>query len=215
MTRIRLKYVHAYCDRYGAPRYYFRKAGFKKIPLPDLPGSEAFMRAYEAALENAPRIVLGADRSKPGSVSAAIAGYFGSAAFAQLAKSSKRPKRRILERFREQHGDKRIATLEHRHIAAMLGAKAQTPGEARNFLAAMRALMRFAVSAGLRADNPTAGLANPKLRPGGHYTWTEQDISRFRGSAPHRYQGAARACAPALFRPAAFRCPPARPPTYS
>ena len=40
-------YVHAFIDRHGKPRFYFRRAGFKKTPLPgtlvprfhgDLPG---------------------------------------------------------------------------------------------------------------------------------------------------------------------------------
>jgi len=31
------KYVHGFIDRHGKPRFYFRKAGFKKVPLPGLP----------------------------------------------------------------------------------------------------------------------------------------------------------------------------------
>jgi hypothetical protein len=44
------KYVHGFIDRHGRPRFYFRRAGFKKIPLPGLPWSPAFMEAYEIAL---------------------------------------------------------------------------------------------------------------------------------------------------------------------
>jgi hypothetical protein len=28
------KYVHPYIDRHGKPRFYFRRAGFKQVPLP-------------------------------------------------------------------------------------------------------------------------------------------------------------------------------------
>jgi hypothetical protein len=31
------RYVKAYIDRHGKPRYYFRRLGFKEIALPGLP----------------------------------------------------------------------------------------------------------------------------------------------------------------------------------
>jgi hypothetical protein len=49
MTSIRLDYVHAFRDRHGKRRHYFRRAGFKSLPLPGSPGSEEFMRVYVAA----------------------------------------------------------------------------------------------------------------------------------------------------------------------
>ena len=44
---IRLKYVHAFRDRFGRMRYYFRRHG-KRTALPGLPGSGEFMAAYYA-----------------------------------------------------------------------------------------------------------------------------------------------------------------------
>jgi hypothetical protein len=35
------------------PRWYFRRRGCKRIPLPGVPGSAEFMQAYEAALSGA------------------------------------------------------------------------------------------------------------------------------------------------------------------
>ena len=50
MTRLRLKYVNAV--RKGAQTFfYFRRAGYKRLRLPGLPGSAEFMRAYQAALD--------------------------------------------------------------------------------------------------------------------------------------------------------------------
>ncbi len=43
------KYVHGFIDRHGKPRFYFRRAGFKKVPLPGLPWSSQFMEAYECS----------------------------------------------------------------------------------------------------------------------------------------------------------------------
>jgi hypothetical protein len=68
MTRLHLKYVQSYRGY-----HYFRKRGSPYVQLPGLPGSAEFMAAYQSALAAAP-VAIGKDtRSKPGSVSAAIA----------------------------------------------------------------------------------------------------------------------------------------------
>jgi hypothetical protein len=50
MTALRLRYVDRFRDRHGRIRYYFRRGKGPRIPLPELPGSNAFMVAYQAAL---------------------------------------------------------------------------------------------------------------------------------------------------------------------
>src|SRR5690349_9410412 len=108
MTRIRLDYIHEFRDRHGKVRRYVRLPGRKRVPLPGLPGTEAFMSAYVAALDGeAPHIEIGAARTKPGTVSAAIVSYYASVAFLNLAPGTRRMRRNILERFRAEHGDKR------------------------------------------------------------------------------------------------------------
>src|SRR5215813_2984519 len=93
MTKIRLKHIHAFRDRHGKARRYFRRDG-KRIALPVLPGSAEFMEAYQRALAETPnRPEIGASRTRPGTVNAAIISYFNSAAFAALAPDSKRSRR--------------------------------------------------------------------------------------------------------------------------
>jgi hypothetical protein len=105
------KYVQAFIDRTGKPRFYFRRPGFKSVPLPGLPWSPQFMEAYEAALTGEP-LQIGANRSRPGTVSAAITGYYNSQSFLSLAPTTQRPRRGILEHFRTEHGDKQVAGLQ-------------------------------------------------------------------------------------------------------
>jgi hypothetical protein len=50
MTRLRLEYVHEYRDCRGKLRRYFRRPGFKQIPLPGPPGSAEFMRPMSLRL---------------------------------------------------------------------------------------------------------------------------------------------------------------------
>jgi hypothetical protein len=49
------QYCNGFLDRHGRARWYFRRAGFKKVPLPGLPWSPEFMAAYEQALAGSQR----------------------------------------------------------------------------------------------------------------------------------------------------------------
>jgi integrase len=177
------KYVQGFIDRHGKARFYFRRPGFKGVALPGLPWSPDFMVAYEAALAEAPR-EIGARRTIPGTVNAVVIGYFGSAAFHNLAPASQRQYRGIMERFRRTHGDKRIAMLERRHVMEMLDAKADTPVAARDLLRCLRVLIRYAVNIGLRANDPTLGIRVVRPKSGGFHTWSEDDIAAFEAHYP-------------------------------
>ena len=76
MTIIRLRYVQQFNDRHGRTRSYFRRPGYPRTPLPGLPGSAEFMRAYQDALSGVRR-PIGASRSREGTISALIAAYYG------------------------------------------------------------------------------------------------------------------------------------------
>jgi hypothetical protein len=75
MTRLRLPYVHEFLDRHGKVHRYFRRCGCKAVRLPGHPGSAEFMTAYQAAFDGmAGPPLIGASRTKPGTVNAAIVG---------------------------------------------------------------------------------------------------------------------------------------------
>jgi integrase len=178
------KYVHGFIDRHGRPRFYFRRAGFKQVPLPGLPWSPEFMEAYQAALNETPPVEIGGGRTVAGTVNAVVIGYFASAAFQNLAPASRQHYRGIIERFRREHGEKRIATLERRNVLAMLDAKASTPAAARDFLGCLRVLIRYAIDIGLRDSDPTLGIKIAKPKSDGFRTWSEEDIALFESHYP-------------------------------
>jgi integrase len=208
LANLRLRYIHSFLDRHGKTRHYFRRPGFKGAPLPGLPGSAEFMDAYQAALagSTAPRIEIGASRTKPGSVAAAVALYFGSMAFGNLGPSTQSVRRRILERFREAYGERLFKGLERPHIEAMLAGKIATPHAARHFLNALRAVTGVAITANLRNDDPTAGIRVKVRDTGGFRTWTDDELASIRSGPSDRLPGAAGLCAAALDGAAAGRC---------
>src|SRR5689334_11589212 len=115
---VSLRYVHEYRDRHGKVRRYFRRPGQPKIALAGNPGSPEFVAAYQAA-QSGHKIErpIGIDRSAPGTVAAAIAAYYQDGAFLTLAPNTRRMRRQLLERFRVEHGDKRLAIMQQRHVA--------------------------------------------------------------------------------------------------
>jgi integrase len=173
------KYVHGYLDRHGKPRHYLRRPGRKEIPLPGMPWSPEFMEAYAAAMSQAAPIVIGAKRSAPGTVAEAVARYLSSAAFAGLAPSTQGMRRAILQRFRDQHGEKRIRKLEPEHVARLLGKL--RPYAQRNMRKTLRGLMAFALVDGLIDVDPTAEVKLMAVKDtGGFETWPLACIEQYR-----------------------------------
>jgi integrase len=179
------KYVQAFIDRSGKSRFYFRRPGFKSVPLPGLPWSPEFMATYEAAMggETAPRVEMGACRTKPGTINALVVSYYKSDEWTRLTSDTQKSRRRIIERFRAQHGDKRVALLRQEHIIKILGAIERSSAK-RNWLKAIRGLMQAAIPI-MRKDDPTAGITSIKLpKSKGHHTWTDDEIEQYRAYWP-------------------------------
>ena len=136
MARIKLKYVNAFANRGRKDkrvRYYFRRRGGKAMPLPGLPGSEEFMAAYAAALAGLPHVEIGASRTLPGTINALVVNYYRSDDWQKLAADTKKNRRRVIERFRAKHGNKRVALLQREHILGMLAA-IERPSAKRHWL---------------------------------------------------------------------------------
>jgi integrase len=159
--------------RYARARRHGKGHYFK-----NLPGTEEFAAEYQTWLVgNDERQGLG--RNKAGSVSALIAKYYRSAEWVGLSESTQATYRGILERFRQDHGDKPVALLERKHVRAMLANKANTPSAANNLLSIVRILMRFAVEEEWRKDDPTLGIERLKIKSGGFHCWTDDELETF------------------------------------
>jgi len=185
MRRKRLpKYVSEFSDRHGKARMRFRKKGHADYYFTGAPLSDQFWREYQACIEAKPIGKIGADRTAPGSISALIVAYYRSPEFAGLNPATKATYRGIIERFRQEHGDKRLALLERRHIKAIIAARADTPSAANNLLRMIRMLMRFAIDIGMRKDDPTYAMRGIRTKAGGFHSWSEEEITQFEAVHP-------------------------------
>ena len=182
MTRIRLKYVHAWVDQHGKPRHFFRRAGFKQVRLPGLPGSPEFMDAYQAALDSTARVEIGASHTKPGTINALVVNYYMSDEWAKLTADTKKRRQRTIEHFRMENGDKRVAMLRQEHILKMLAAISK-PTAKQHWLKSIRGLLRSGIPT-MRNDDPTGGISIKLPKTKGHHTWTDDEIEQYRSYWP-------------------------------
>jgi integrase len=182
MANIRIRFVKSYVVD-GRPYNYFRKPGCAPVKLPGLPGSEAFMAAYQAALSaDAPPSDIGAKRNAPGTIAALVAAYAASGIFRDLADETRRTRWPILRRFGDEHGTKRVATLKREHVDAMLRSKRPNPRQ--NFLKVLRPLMQFAISISWIKEDPTRDLRATVKRGDGFKPWGDDQIKTFRAVHP-------------------------------
>jgi integrase len=165
-------------------RVRFRKGG-TLVYLPGSPWSEPFMRAYAAALDGvaAPAEAIGAGRILPGSVNELIASY-RNLVFPTLAHSTQRNRRGILETFGREHGNKRVAHLEHEHVAAIVAAKKDTPDAANSLRKVLRLLLEHAIEIRMIAHNPAARVKRLKITGRGFHTWSDAEIAQYRAFWP-------------------------------
>jgi len=172
------QYVNGFTDRHGKARWYFRRAGFKKVPLPGLPWSPEFMAAYEHALAGQP-LQIGSARTSPGTVGALAASYFNSSDFRSLKPSSQAIYRGVIDRFCIQYGDNRVAGLKREHVVKLMAARAEKPVAANNLRKVLRAMMKHAVEIGLRVDDPTRDVKAIRVKSNGFHSWNEDEIAQF------------------------------------
>src|SRR5262249_46646061 len=150
-------------------------------PLPGAPGSEQFMAAYAMALASTSNAALeiGADRTSPGTINALVVNYYKSAAWLDdLAEETRKNRRAIIPRFRERHGDKRVALLRPEHFQAMLKEIA-SQWSRDGWLRTIRGLIRSGIPSMIKAD-PTAGVTTKRPKTAGYWTWTDQEIAQYR-----------------------------------
>jgi integrase len=181
VSQVRLQYVQTFNAR-GRRYSYFRKPGSARIRL-GLPGSTELMSAYQAALDAAPRIEVGATLTVPDTLSALVVAYYTSADFQDLGSTTQQIRRYLIERLRGDFGKYPVKLLEAKHINAML-TRITKPHMRKQWLKMLRGLMAYAVRIGMRIDDPTADFKIKQRQSDGIVTWGESEIEAFRNHHP-------------------------------
>ena len=178
------KFCSWHSDRDGGKRRVRVRHGGSLTYLPAdlIPWSEAFMRQYAAALEGGEASARRDSRIVPGSINELVESYY-KLVFPLLKNSTQAMRRGILESFRRQHGDKRVAHLQREHVVAIINEKAATPHAANNLRKIVRHLLEHAVEIRMIAHNPALRTKRFKVG-GGFHTWTDEEIALYRAHWP-------------------------------
>ena len=118
-------------------------------------------------------------------MNALVVSYYGSADFKSLRPSTARVYRNILEQFREEHGDKSVASMKARNVRNLMAERAATPDAANRLLGpaidpdGTRDRGRLA-----RGQPGFWRQAVPSSPSRNSATWAEPDIASFRGHYP-------------------------------
>lgn len=191
MKRKLPKHVTAFHDRHGKERFRYRKGAIHRY-LRGPYNSPEFSEDLKAA-QNAdpiPKLV----RSNVGTVNDLVARYYASGTFQKAGDARQKVARGIIEGFRAEFGDDRVADFTFEHVEAILSAKAKKravgkrivggPVAAVNLQKQLRRLFRYAVKLGLVTANPAELAESVRAPKGGHHTWTEDEIARYRARHP-------------------------------
>jgi len=171
-------HVSMYRDRHGKIRWRFRRRGLAETQTALPFGSDDWWAWYFAAMQGE-TAQIGSERTSPGTFNALIVAYYQSSDWKLLRSATQKAYRGEIERFRADHGDKRVRDLQASHIAKMMDRKADFPAAANNLLRVLRVLMGFAKSRGWRADNPGEDVKKLTYRTEGFHSWTDEEIAKF------------------------------------
>ena len=183
MPRPRPPHLQRELSRHGRAVWYVRKGDGPRIRIRGEYGSTAFLEAYNAAVRG--ELVLPDPKSRTGSLRWLWDRYRQTEPWAALAIATRRQRENIMQEVLKSAGAEPYGDISSAAIEAGKDRRAKTPSQARNFLDAMRALFRWAKTAGLVSVDPTAGVANPKKRKGpGFIAWTEADVEAYQRKWP-------------------------------
>jgi integrase len=180
LAKIDVPYVNGYKDRHGRQRYYFRRKGFKALPLRGEPGSIEFARSYEEAKGTAkPAAALA--HEGPGSIGVLIEQYFLSTDFRALSYVTQKGHRSVLKPFREKHGHRSVHLTSAADLNNVFHGMAATPARASNLRKRLRPVFDLAESLGWipMGTNPAKASRKVKYRAEGFTPWTDEDIAAF------------------------------------
>ncbi len=191
--QVRYPYTRSYYDRHGKLRIEYRRNG-RTIPIRALPGTAEFQAAYDEARarfeSDCPQTLM-VVQPTAGTLHWLCVEYFRSAEFEQLATSTQRARRRVLEtmlRERTRPGaehffsDIPVTRLTAEHVRVLRDRKRSHPQAANFRVKVLRGLLKWALENGGKGGLRTNAARDvPKLKGSGdgYHAWTDDEREQF------------------------------------
>lgn len=184
MPRPRFPYLHRYKTRHGKFIWYVRKPGEVRIRVRGIFGTADFEASYRAASHGQPG-TQGTPATDTGTLAWLWERYRETGLWTALKAPTRRQRENIMAHVLAKSGGELAGAIQAADILAGRDARAKTPSQAKGFLVILRAMYRWAKTAGLVKQDPTAGIkALPKPKSEGFPVWTEDDVERYQAKWP-------------------------------
>lgn len=188
------EYVTSFRDRHGKERLRFRRKGYPSGYFNAPLGTEGFREEYATFMAGAPAPIESMSPAAPGSIDDLCTRYLAVPTRLGPTATTQAKVRRIIDRFRQEHGSKPAARVGFEHIDKIIaerlpkrkvGKRMEGGVEAaRKLRKELVRLFDFAVKIRMRPDNPVRVAERVKVAPAdrskGFHTWTEEEIAQFR-----------------------------------
>lgn len=193
--KVKFPYTRSYRDRHGKLRVEYRRNAVT-IPLRDAPGTTEFQAEYDkakASFESGENFADPPPSSKPsvGGLRWLCIEYFRSAEFEQLAPSTQRARRQVLEGMLQEptrpgarflFADFPLPRLAPEHVKVLRDRKKAFPQAANIRVKVLRGLFKWAIEnngKGGVTRNPARDIPKLKVQGDGYHSWTEQERDQF------------------------------------
>ncbi|MGA8998677.1 MAG: tyrosine-type recombinase/integrase [Pseudolabrys sp.] len=180
--RVHLKGIHKVRKRLASGQikeYYYAWRGGP--PIKAAPGTAEFIRQYQEAHASL-------RKPKAGTLMSLIAEFKASAEFRRLSPSTIRAYSTYIKLIEVAFGDLPLAALDDRRVRGEFktwrDTFADTPRKADYAWSTLARILAFAKDRGLIASNPCEGGGRLYSADRTDKIWTDDDVSRFLGSAP-------------------------------
>lgn len=192
-------YVTSFRDRHRKVRYRFRRKGFDGGYFTAQLGTEAFRAEYAAFMEgHTDPVQVAIARTIPGSIGDLQVRYFATPDRLGPTEQTRKKVRAVIEGFTTGREDRIVREVTFEHLDTIIAKrrkKTVVNGKVRGGVEAARKLRKelvrffaFARKLGMRDDNPADDTDRIKVAPAdrspGYYSWTEDDIAKYRARHP-------------------------------
>lgn len=168
----------------GRVYYYVRVGKGPRIPIREEYGTEAFLKAYTAAVAGGRGSSPPPSRASRGTLRWLVDSWKRSSDWMSTEPATRKQRENILIHVLEKSGDRSVEEIDDADIRAGREKRMATPAAANNFLKTMRALFRWAKEEKLVEVDPARDVKFLKVKTEGFTPWTMDEVRRFRKHWP-------------------------------
>lgn len=181
-----LPYLNRQPGRHGNGRvyWYVRVGKGPRIPIPGEYGTEAFLKAYTAAVGGSGGSSPPPSRASRGTLRWAVDLWKRSSDWNATEPATRKQRDNILTHVLGKSGDRALEDIDTTDIRDGREKRQATPAAANNFLKTMRAFFRWAKEEELVDEDPAKDVKFLKVKTEGFTPWTMDDIHAYRARWP-------------------------------